>query len=628
MSANPIDSVAGLTSTDDVSKGDLTAWVKARVAQMMADATELRNTSLVSQQVVLLKSTGIIYYLDVADTTSADDGVTVIISADGKRFKPPTAGYTLDTDGTLAANSDARVASQKAVKTYADQIIAAADAMVFKGVVDCSANPNYPAANRGWTYRVSVAGKIGGASGTNVEVSDTLICLTDSTASGDQATVGAAWEIVQGNLDGAVIGPASATNGGFARFSGTTGKLLQDHAATIALGSEVSGTLPVASGGTGGTTEALARTALGVAYSTQSQAETGTNNASAMTPLTTAEAIVSLGQNFKNVVGRNGGLEVWQRLVNGATTITVAASTTAYTVDGFYLKTAANQASTITQVAGLTNGSNFAARVQRNSGQTGTGAMYFAIPLDADEIAKLRGNKAALSFWVSTGADWSPTSGTLTANLYVGTGALAKRNSSAYTSETNPITLAVNLATSAAAAVKISTASVAIGSTVTQGELQFTWTPTGTAGANDWFAVDDVQIEVVTDGVAPVTPLFERSDFVFDLQRCLRRLWVFGPGVTKTLGCGVCYSTTLALVTFNFPVTMAAAPALSVSAVSDFAVLNAAAGALAGTAFAQNTSSPISSEINITVASGLVAGNAAVMRTNAAGAWLAATAEI
>lgn len=113
-------------------------------------------------------------------------------------------GY-LDTDGTLAANSDTRVATQKAVKTYADALIAANDAMVFKGVIDCSANPNYPAADRGHQYRVSVAGKIGGGSGVNVEVGDMLLCLTDSTASGNQATVGTAWSIIQTNLDGAVI---------------------------------------------------------------------------------------------------------------------------------------------------------------------------------------------------------------------------------------------------------------------------------------------------------------------------------------------------------------------------------------------------------------------------------------
>ena len=130
----------------------------------------------------------------------------------------------IDTDATLAANSDTRIATQRAVKAYADQLIASADAMIFKGVIDCSANPNYPAADRGWTYRVSVAGKIGGASGVNVEVGDGMTCMTDGTVAGDQAAVGAAWAVWQGNIDGAVIGPDSATDGALALFSGASGK--------------------------------------------------------------------------------------------------------------------------------------------------------------------------------------------------------------------------------------------------------------------------------------------------------------------------------------------------------------------------------------------------------------------
>jgi hypothetical protein len=133
-----------------------------------------------------------------------------------------------DTDGALSANSDDRFATQKAVKTYADQLIASNDAMVFKGVKDCSANPNYPAADAGWTYKVSVAGKIGGGSGKVVEVGDLLMCLVDSSASGDEAAVGANWVVSQANIDGAVIGPASATSGRVATFSGTSGKIIQD----------------------------------------------------------------------------------------------------------------------------------------------------------------------------------------------------------------------------------------------------------------------------------------------------------------------------------------------------------------------------------------------------------------
>lgn len=138
------------------------------------------------------------------------------------------AANVIDTDTTLAANSDTRIASQKAVKAYADARIAAQDAMVFKGPTDCSGNPNYPAADRGHTYRVSVAGKIGGASGVVVEVGDMFICLADGTAAGNQATVGANWSVIQTNIDGAVTGPASATSGNLATYNGTSGKALQD----------------------------------------------------------------------------------------------------------------------------------------------------------------------------------------------------------------------------------------------------------------------------------------------------------------------------------------------------------------------------------------------------------------
>ena len=64
------------------------------------------------------------------------------------------------------------------------------------GPKDCSANPNYPAANNGDLYNVSVAGKIGGASGIAVGVGDVAICTVDGTAAGTQAAVGANWLVL------------------------------------------------------------------------------------------------------------------------------------------------------------------------------------------------------------------------------------------------------------------------------------------------------------------------------------------------------------------------------------------------------------------------------------------------
>lgn len=138
------------------------------------------------------------------------------------------AAIGLDTDTTLAANSDTSVATQKAVKAYIDALLGAQDAMVYKGVIDCSANPNYPAASAGHTYRVSVAGKIGGASGKTVEVGDIAICLTDATSSGNEASVGANWNVIQNNIDGALVGPAASITDGNPAVWDTTNRKLKE----------------------------------------------------------------------------------------------------------------------------------------------------------------------------------------------------------------------------------------------------------------------------------------------------------------------------------------------------------------------------------------------------------------
>lgn len=367
-------------------------------------------------------------------------------------------------------------------------------------------------------------------------------------------------------------------------------------------------------GGTANASDLTVSQTVTMLAASEAIAEAGTNTATLNTPQGTAQAIVALTQKFKNVVGRNGGLEVWQRLTTG-TTIAVPASTVAYTVDGCYLATAANQASTVTQVAGLANGSTFAARVQRNSGQTGVGAMVFAFPLDTDELAKLRGNAAVLSFTVATGANWSPASGTLTWKLYCGTGAtVAKRNATPYTGESNPISGSVNLAQGAAAARQISAISAAIGSTITQAELQFTWTPVGTASTNDWFSIDDMQVEIVPTGIAAVVPLFERSDYVFDLARSQRFLPVFKNGTSTTAfyAIGQVNTTNSANFVLPFPVQARVNPTgVVISQASDFDITNSSGGGTVAASVSFTGATLQSCGVQFTVAgTPVVAGNA------------------
>ena len=137
-----------------------------------------------------------------------------------------------DVSFTSLANDDIlqRKAGTWVNRTLAQLVadLGLGDAMIFKGVQDCSANPNYPAGNAGDTYKVSVAGKIGGASGKVVEAGDTFICTVDGSSSGNEASVGANWYVVQQNIDGAVTGPTSATGDNIATYNGGSGKIIKD----------------------------------------------------------------------------------------------------------------------------------------------------------------------------------------------------------------------------------------------------------------------------------------------------------------------------------------------------------------------------------------------------------------
>ena len=51
--------------------------------------------------------------------------------------------------GIASGSTDFEVPTAKAVYTAINSGIAANDAMIFKGVIDASTNPNYPAADKG-----------------------------------------------------------------------------------------------------------------------------------------------------------------------------------------------------------------------------------------------------------------------------------------------------------------------------------------------------------------------------------------------------------------------------------------------------------------------------------------------
>lgn len=114
------------------------------------------------------------------------------------------------------------------IKQYVDNIIDNHDILTYKGAIDCSTNPNYPAASTGESYIVSVTGKIGGANGLIIDAGDMLICNTDDTVSGDHATVGSNWNVIRSNEIGSVVNNTQSIADNFASFTDTSGLIIKD----------------------------------------------------------------------------------------------------------------------------------------------------------------------------------------------------------------------------------------------------------------------------------------------------------------------------------------------------------------------------------------------------------------
>jgi hypothetical protein len=228
-----VDSVNGLTGEVLLYASDIPTDEEGKSVQDKIDEFTGGAVSSVNGETgdVILKA---------GDIETENSGETI---QDSLNSKEDSANKSDDNTLGGVTPSTTLFPTQSAVRGYLDGFLSANDAMVFKGVIDCSGNPNYPAADAGDTYRVSVAGKIGGASGINVEVGDILMCVMDDSESGDQATVGSNWTIIQANIEGAVVAqaPFSSTTGNLPSYVDTTGRIIEDSGiASSAVSSAVS----------------------------------------------------------------------------------------------------------------------------------------------------------------------------------------------------------------------------------------------------------------------------------------------------------------------------------------------------------------------------------------------------
>jgi hypothetical protein len=256
----------------------------------------------------------------------------------------------------------------------------------------------------------------------------------------------------------------------------------------------------------------------------------------------------------------NGGFDIWER---GTTFTDLAANT--YCADRWTLGRPGNVAGqTVTREAtgDTTNLPNiqYAARSQRTAGNTSTAGCYLAYAMESVNSIPFAGKTVTYSFYARRGANYSAASNGLTIKFDTSTGT-DQTPWGSLTGAVAQVSQDVTLTTSWQRFVFTFT----VPTNSTQLTFFFLESPTGTAGANDWYEVTGVQIDLGTY-TASTAPTFRRSQGTIqgELSAAQRYYWRDvnqGTG-SQNFTTGLSVSTQIVYFGIQFPVTMRTIPTL------------------------------------------------------------------
>jgi hypothetical protein len=243
----------------------------------------------------------------------------------------------------------------------------------------------------------------------------------------------------------------------------------------------------------------------------------------------------------------NSCMDIWQRGTSIANT-----ASTLYTADR-WVTVGSPAAFTISRQAtgDTTNLPNvqYCARVQRNSGQTNTTGFDFLQGFETTNSIPYAGKTVTMSFYARAGANYSPTSSILQAQLYSGTGT-DQLPTAAFTGQATVINQNATLTTT----WQRFTYTASIGATATQLKTIFSMAPTGTAGAADFYEITGVQLDI---GSVALPVRRNGATIQGELAACQRYYWRISNGsVYSSYGTGVAGSSTLAYIVINYPTSM------------------------------------------------------------------------
>jgi hypothetical protein len=246
----------------------------------------------------------------------------------------------------------------------------------------------------------------------------------------------------------------------------------------------------------------------------------------------------------------NSAFQVWQR----GTSLPVVSSVSNYGADrwGWYRASGVTGATLSRQATGdTTNLPNiqYCARVQRDSGNTSTALIDLYQSMESINSIPYAGKTVTFSFYARKGANFAGS-----VSGYVKTGTGTDQNTiSGYTGGTLPIIVSMAGMTTT---WQRFTGTATLDATTTELSIIYEWTPSGTAGAADYFEVTGVQLEL--GSVA--TPFHTYAGTIQgELAACQRYYW-------RTSGTNIipytayARDTTGAFISVTYPSVMRVAP--------------------------------------------------------------------
>jgi hypothetical protein len=258
----------------------------------------------------------------------------------------------------------------------------------------------------------------------------------------------------------------------------------------------------------------------------------------------------------------NSCFDIWQR----GTTFTIGTNT--YGPDrwlafrGAYAAGSTMSRQLVNDSTNLPN-IQYCTRVQRDSGNTSTQGINFQYWQETSNSIPYAGKTVTLSFYARAGANYSSAANLLAAKLITGTGTDQNGATVSYTGEVTAITVLATLTTT----WQRFTGSATLATNTNEYGFVFNNVPVGTAGANDYFEVTGVQVDIGSVAL----PVRRNSGTIQgELAACQRYYYNVVNGNNLSFGQGGYYNSGFMFAVLDFKVTMRGTPTLVVTSGSNY----------------------------------------------------------